>query len=240
MANRKKRPAYWIFLALIPVVGGVAFFSLRALSRTPAKDRSGKTRSRGTNGPGALRGGHRQDPADHASGNQVEGQRHHPQAAGERWRRGPDGAGDLRAGPERPASQAAAGAGGPGRGRSAAQERAGRLRARQGGGCRSRRPVPEEGHGPGAHDVSGNAGAPDGARRCREELPDGGESPAAGDREPGCVRGRHRQVRGATSNRSARNSRKPKRTCATPPSSRPSMAWFSRATAKWATPSARF
>jgi HlyD family secretion protein len=37
MATRKKRSAYWIFLVLIPVIGGVAFFSLRALSRTPAK-----------------------------------------------------------------------------------------------------------------------------------------------------------------------------------------------------------
>jgi HlyD family secretion protein len=37
MATRKKRSIYWIFLALIPVIGGVAFFSLRALSRTPAK-----------------------------------------------------------------------------------------------------------------------------------------------------------------------------------------------------------
>jgi HlyD family secretion protein len=37
MATRKKRSIYWIFLALTPVIGGVAFFSLRALSRTPAK-----------------------------------------------------------------------------------------------------------------------------------------------------------------------------------------------------------
>jgi len=37
MATRKRRPFYWILLALIPVIGGVAFFSLRALSRTPAK-----------------------------------------------------------------------------------------------------------------------------------------------------------------------------------------------------------
>ncbi|HEY2013285.1 MAG TPA: efflux RND transporter periplasmic adaptor subunit [Bryobacteraceae bacterium] len=37
MATRKKRSALWIFLALVPVIGGVAFFSLRALSRTPAK-----------------------------------------------------------------------------------------------------------------------------------------------------------------------------------------------------------
>jgi HlyD family secretion protein len=37
MAMRKKRSIYWIFLALVPVIGGVAFFSLRALSRTPAK-----------------------------------------------------------------------------------------------------------------------------------------------------------------------------------------------------------
>src|SRR5512140_2706159 len=37
MATRKKRSFYWIFLALVPVIGGVAFFSLRALSRTPAK-----------------------------------------------------------------------------------------------------------------------------------------------------------------------------------------------------------
>ena len=37
MATRKKRSALWILLAVIPVIGGVAFFSLRALSRTPAK-----------------------------------------------------------------------------------------------------------------------------------------------------------------------------------------------------------
>ena len=37
MATRKKRSVLWIFLAVIPVIGGVAFFSLRALSRTPAK-----------------------------------------------------------------------------------------------------------------------------------------------------------------------------------------------------------
>ncbi|MBZ5618143.1 MAG: efflux RND transporter periplasmic adaptor subunit [Acidobacteriia bacterium] len=37
MAIRKKHSLFWIFLALIPVIGGLAFFSLRALSRTPAK-----------------------------------------------------------------------------------------------------------------------------------------------------------------------------------------------------------
>jgi HlyD family secretion protein len=37
MAGRKKRSFVWILLALILAVGGVAFFSLRALSRTPAK-----------------------------------------------------------------------------------------------------------------------------------------------------------------------------------------------------------
>src|SRR5215469_4937355 len=37
MATRRKRSLLWVFLALIPVFGGVAFFSLRALSRTPAK-----------------------------------------------------------------------------------------------------------------------------------------------------------------------------------------------------------
>jgi HlyD family secretion protein len=37
MAGRKKRSFFWILLALILAVGGVAFFSLRALSRTPAK-----------------------------------------------------------------------------------------------------------------------------------------------------------------------------------------------------------
>lgn len=37
MATRKKRSLIWIFLALVPLFGGVAFFSLRALSRTPAK-----------------------------------------------------------------------------------------------------------------------------------------------------------------------------------------------------------
>jgi HlyD family secretion protein len=37
MAMRKKRPGYWIFWALVPVIGSAAFFSLRALSRTPEK-----------------------------------------------------------------------------------------------------------------------------------------------------------------------------------------------------------
>ncbi|HLK66612.1 MAG TPA: efflux RND transporter periplasmic adaptor subunit [Bryobacteraceae bacterium] len=37
MATRRKHSFLWIFLASIPVLGGVAFFSLRALSRTPAK-----------------------------------------------------------------------------------------------------------------------------------------------------------------------------------------------------------
>jgi len=37
MAGRNKRSFFWILLALILAVGGVAFFSLRALSRTPAK-----------------------------------------------------------------------------------------------------------------------------------------------------------------------------------------------------------
>ena len=37
MATRKKRSLYWILLVLIPVFGGAAFFSLRAISRTPAK-----------------------------------------------------------------------------------------------------------------------------------------------------------------------------------------------------------
>jgi HlyD family secretion protein len=37
MATRKKRSILWIFLALIPVLGGVTFFSLKALSRTPVK-----------------------------------------------------------------------------------------------------------------------------------------------------------------------------------------------------------
>jgi HlyD family secretion protein len=37
IATRKKRSIYWSFPALVPVIGGVAFFSLRALSRTPVK-----------------------------------------------------------------------------------------------------------------------------------------------------------------------------------------------------------
>jgi len=35
--------------------------------------------------PGALGGGDRQDTAHHSGGDQVEGQRHHPEAAGQRW-----------------------------------------------------------------------------------------------------------------------------------------------------------
>src|ERR1039457_7109194 len=37
MATPKKRSRAWILLALLPVVGGAAFFSVRALSRTPTK-----------------------------------------------------------------------------------------------------------------------------------------------------------------------------------------------------------
>jgi HlyD family secretion protein len=37
MANRKKRSLFWLLLALVPVLGGAAFLSLRALSRTPTK-----------------------------------------------------------------------------------------------------------------------------------------------------------------------------------------------------------
>ncbi len=37
MATRKRRPFRWIFLGLIPIAAGAAFFSLRALSRTPVK-----------------------------------------------------------------------------------------------------------------------------------------------------------------------------------------------------------
>ena len=37
MAKGKKRTFLWILLVLVPLLGGAAFFSLRALSRTPAK-----------------------------------------------------------------------------------------------------------------------------------------------------------------------------------------------------------
>jgi HlyD family secretion protein len=37
MANPKKRSRGWFLLALVPVLGRAAFFSVRALSRTPAK-----------------------------------------------------------------------------------------------------------------------------------------------------------------------------------------------------------
>jgi HlyD family secretion protein len=37
MAVRRRRSTFWIVLALLPVLAGVVFFSLRALSRTPAK-----------------------------------------------------------------------------------------------------------------------------------------------------------------------------------------------------------
>jgi HlyD family secretion protein len=37
MATTKKRSRMWIVFAVLAVIGGVAFFSLRALSRTPAK-----------------------------------------------------------------------------------------------------------------------------------------------------------------------------------------------------------
>ena len=37
MANRKSHFFYWLLLALVPLLGGAAFFSLRAISRTPAK-----------------------------------------------------------------------------------------------------------------------------------------------------------------------------------------------------------
>jgi len=37
MANTKKRSKAWLLVALLPLIGGAAFFSVRALSRTPAK-----------------------------------------------------------------------------------------------------------------------------------------------------------------------------------------------------------
>jgi HlyD family secretion protein len=37
MVNKKKGPFRWILLAALAIIGGVAFFSLRALSRTPAR-----------------------------------------------------------------------------------------------------------------------------------------------------------------------------------------------------------
>ena len=37
MANPKKRSRVWILLALVPVVAAAAFFSVRALSRTPTR-----------------------------------------------------------------------------------------------------------------------------------------------------------------------------------------------------------
>jgi HlyD family secretion protein len=37
MANRKRGPARWIFLGVVLLLGGAAFFSLRSLGRTPAK-----------------------------------------------------------------------------------------------------------------------------------------------------------------------------------------------------------
>src|SRR3954447_26850260 len=37
MANHKKRSKLWVAAALLPVCGAAAFFSVRALSRTPAK-----------------------------------------------------------------------------------------------------------------------------------------------------------------------------------------------------------
>ena len=37
MANRKSHSFYWFLLALVPLLAGAAFFSLRAISRTPAK-----------------------------------------------------------------------------------------------------------------------------------------------------------------------------------------------------------
>jgi HlyD family secretion protein len=37
MVTHKKRSRVWVLLAVFPLLGGVAFFSLRALSRTPAK-----------------------------------------------------------------------------------------------------------------------------------------------------------------------------------------------------------
>ena len=37
MANRKRGPFRWILLGLTLILGGVAFFSLRGIGRTPAK-----------------------------------------------------------------------------------------------------------------------------------------------------------------------------------------------------------
>ena len=112
MANRKSHFFYWLLLALVPLLGGAAFFSLRGLSRTPAKiDPEKLARWSASTWPVPWSRPARY--ARHAGGNQVQGQRDYPEAARERRRHGHRPARHLRAGSERPAAQAAPGAGRP-------------------------------------------------------------------------------------------------------------------------------
>ena len=237
---RKKRIGVWVLMGAVPLLIGVAFFSLRALSRTPAKIDPEKLArveridlARSVVATGQIEPTTKVEIKSKASGIILK----LPVNVGDVVHTGP---GDLRAGPERSAAAPAAGPGGAGDGRSATQERPGRLRAQQGGGRRSGRAVPEDGHGSGAQDVPGKL-VPQTARDDAEKNYQMAREPAAaGHREPGRVAGGHRQGAGRRSSSSGRNSRSPRRICAMPPSFRPSMAWCSRATAKWATRSARF
>ena len=147
MAVRRKRSVLWIVLASVPVLAGVAFFSLRALSRTPAKIDAEKLArveridlARSVVATGKIEPTTKVEIKSKASGIILK----LPVNVGDAVRQGQVicelDQNDLL--PRLRQAQAALGvaAGHP-------QERPGRLRAEQSGGRRTGRSLPEEGHG---------------------------------------------------------------------------------------------
>ena len=185
MAVRRKRSILWIVLASVPVLAGVAFFSLRALSRTPAKIDAEKLArveridlARSVVATGKIEPTTKVEIKSKASGIIQK----LPVNVGDTVRQGQVicelDQNDLL--PRLRQAQAALGvaAGHP-------PERPGGLRAQQSGGRRTGRSLPQEGHGPRTDHVPGAADSADRARRRRKELPARREPPAAGHRQPG-------------------------------------------------------
>ena len=95
MPNPKKRSRAWFLLALLPVCGGAVFFSMRALSRTPAKIDPEKLvkveridLARSVVATGKIEPTTKVEIKSKAS-------RHHPEAPGECGRSRTPGPGDL-------------------------------------------------------------------------------------------------------------------------------------------------
>ena len=238
--SRKKRSLKWILLILVPLLGGAAFFTLKAIGRSSPKIDPEKLvkaeridLARSVVATGKIEPVTKVEIKSKASGII----QNLPVNVGDVVHKGQVicelDENDLL--PQVRQSQAALSVA-----EANLQERQGRLRTLQSGCRRPRRAVPEARYGSRPRPVQEKLIAQNVVDDVGKELRDGGEPAEVGDREPGRRAGRHRQGRGRHRAGRARPWRSPRRICATPPSSRPSTAWSCRATAKSATPSAPF